>query len=105
MNCFDAFLTDLQAWGIILIEEISGSDKKGPATALKEAHSGLSAKPVVSVIASLTAPPSKIMSHAGTIIAFGTGQAKGKITALPSARAAIRMNLIHLDSILHCTIS
>lgn len=75
--------------------------KKGSATTLKEDNSGLNAKPVVSVIASLTVPPSKIISHAGTIIAFGTGQAKEKITALPSVRAAIRMNLAHLASILY----
>lgn len=99
IDCLDVFLSDLQTEGIILIGETSGSAKKDAATILKEVNSGLNAKPLVSVIAGLTAPPSRIMSHTATIIDVGKGQAKEKITALLSVRAVIRVILTHLDSV------
>lgn len=101
IDCLDAFLSDLQREGIISIGEASGSAKKDAATILKEVNSGLNAKPVVSDIAGLPASPCKIMSHAGTIIAVGKGQAKEKITALQNARAVIGRTLTHLKSVIH----
>ncbi|KAB0362429.1 hypothetical protein FD754_006585, partial [Muntiacus muntjak] len=75
-DCLEIFLNDPATEGIILIGEIGGPK----------------AKPVVSFIAGLTAPPGRRTGHAGAITAGGKGGAKERIAALQSAGVVVSMS-------------
>ena len=78
LDILELFEADAQTEQVVMVGEIGG-DEEEKAAAFIEAEM---TKPVVAYIAGFTAPPGKIMGHAGAIISGSAGTAQAKKEAL-----------------------
>jgi len=82
VDALSLFLADDGTEAIIMIGEIGGSAEEDGAEFLVKAGNN---KPVVGFVAGSTAPPGRLMGHAGAVISGGKGDAKHKIEAMRAA--------------------
>jgi succinyl-CoA synthetase alpha subunit len=90
------FNDDPETEAVIMIGEIGGSDEEAAARWVKDNMK----KPVVGIIAGVTAPPGKRMGHAGAIISGGKGTAQEKLAVMEECGIKVTRNPAEMGKVL-----
>ncbi|NHN83605.1 succinate--CoA ligase subunit alpha [Acetobacter musti] len=81
-DVIEMFLADPETESMIMIGEIGGTSENDAAYLLQNSRVK---KPVVALVAGITAPPGRRMGHAGAVVSGGNDSAKAKIEVLRGA--------------------
>ncbi len=81
-DVIEMFMADPETESMIMIGEIGGTSENDAAYLLQNSRVK---KPVVALVAGITAPPGRRMGHAGAVVSGGNDSAKAKIEVLQSA--------------------
>ena len=90
------FNDDPDTDAVVMIGEIGGSDEEAAALWVKDNMK----KPVVGLIAGITAPPGKRMGHAGAIISGGKGTAQEKLAVMDACGITVTRNPAEMGKLL-----
>lgn len=102
IDILERFLADPETQSIIMIGEIGGTSEIEAAQFLKDSKAK---KPVVGLVAGITAPPGRRMGHAGAVISGGNDTAQAKIDALRAAGVHIAPTPAELGSTLQSVLT
>ncbi|WP_291364877.1 succinate--CoA ligase subunit alpha [Acetobacter sp. UBA5411] len=102
IDILERFLADPETQSIIMIGEIGGTSEIEAAQFLKDSKTK---KPVVGLVAGITAPPGRRMGHAGAVISGGNDTAQAKIDALRAAGVHIAPTPAELGSTLQSVLT
>ncbi|BCK74915.1 succinyl-CoA synthetase subunit alpha [Acetobacter aceti NRIC 0242] len=102
IDVLERFLADPETQSIIMIGEIGGTSEIEAAQFLKDSKTK---KPVVGLVAGITAPPGRRMGHAGAVISGGNDTAQAKIDALRAAGVHIAPTPAELGSTLQSVLT
>lgn len=86
---------DEQTKGIVIVGEIGGTMEEEAAEYIKDRFN----KPVVFFIAGRSAPPGKVMGHAGAIIMGERGTSKSKVSAFEAAGVPVARTLQEIPAL------
>src|SRR5258706_4200702 len=94
------FNEDADTDAVVMIGEIGGGDGANTAYSVQQHMT----KPVVRIIAGVTAPPGKRMGHAGAIISGGKGTAQEKLAVLEACGIKVTRNPAEMGKLLEAVI-